>query len=206
VDHSRGYIWRRLTDKQRHELLKWRLDRKRPWHSPPHVRVPQTAIHLTAACYEHKPYIGTSLDRMCDFTECLLAHLKSIVREILAWCVLPNHYHVLVLTENNLELVRSVGRFHGLTSYKWNAEEGLRGRRVFFRCLDKPIRSERHLHATVNYIHHNPVRHQYVRRWLDWPWSSAHDYFESLGREELMRRWREYPVLNMGRTWDPPDL
>ncbi|NLH73387.1 MAG: hypothetical protein GX456_10065 [Verrucomicrobia bacterium] len=58
----------------------------------------------------------------------------------------------------------------------------------------------------MNYIHNNPVRHHYVRRWLDWPWSSAHDYFESLGREEVMRRWREYPMLNMGMTWDPPEL
>jgi hypothetical protein len=30
------YRWRRLTPKQRAELLAWRKARGHPWHSPPH--------------------------------------------------------------------------------------------------------------------------------------------------------------------------
>jgi putative transposase len=68
------------------------------------------------------------------------------------------------------------------------------------------MKSERHFWATLNYVLHNAVRHSYVERWQDWPYSSAAQYLEEVGREEAERRWREYPVLDYGNDWDPPEL
>ncbi len=201
-----SYLWRQLTADQRQELLSWRTERKLPRHSPPHVRVNQSAIHLSAACYEHQPYIGACLERLDSFTHELIVHIEADGHQVAAWCVLPNHYHVLVLTGDNLALVRVIGGLHGRMSHAWNGEEGTRGRKVFFRCIDKPVCSERHFQATVNYIHNNPVHHGYVERCVDWPWSSARAYLEALGDAEVCRRWREYPVLDMGRNWDAAEL
>jgi putative transposase len=53
---------------------------------------------------------------------------------------------------------------------------------------------------------HNAVRHGYVERWQDWPYSNATHYLAEVGREEAERRWREYPVLDYGNDWDPPEL
>jgi putative transposase len=64
------------------------------------------------------------------------------------------------------------------------------------------MKSERHFWATLNYVHHNPVKHRYVKRWVDWPWSSAARYLEEVGREEAERIWSEYPVLDYGKQWD----
>ncbi len=80
------------------------------------------------------------------------------------------------------------------------------GRKVFFRVADRAMRSERHFLATLNYVHHNPVRHGYVARWTDWPWSSASEYFSRVGWSEAERRWREYPIGDYGRGWDDADL
>jgi putative transposase len=60
--------------------------------------------------------------------------------------------------------------------------------------------------ATLNYVHSNPVHHGYVRRWTDWHWSSAAEYLESIGRDEAARLWKEYPVMDYGKKWDPSDL
>ena len=68
------------------------------------------------------------------------------------------------------------------------------------------MRSEAHIYATVNYIHHNPVHHGYVERWQEWPYSSAADYLESVGGDEAARRWREYPILDFGKGWDDPEM
>ncbi len=68
------------------------------------------------------------------------------------------------------------------------------------------MRSERHFWATLNYVHNNPVRHGYVERCQDWPFSSAREFLEQMGRKEAERIWREYPVLNYGEGWDDPDL
>ena len=64
------------------------------------------------------------------------------------------------------------------------------------------MRNEDHFWATMNYIHHNPVKHGYVSRWDEWDWSSATDFMESVGREEAMRIWKDHPLLDYGKGWD----
>ena len=58
--------------------------------------------------------------------------------------------------------------------------------------------------ATIssNYIHNNPVKHGYVEKWQHWPFSSAAWYLEHKGREWVLDLWREYPVLDYGKSWD----
>ena len=199
------YLWRQLTPEQRVELLAWRKKLERPWHSPPHERVPQTCFHLSAACYEHQPWIGATPQRMNAFSSAWLVFLAQATARVHAWCVLPNHYHVLLETFDNLALIAATGQFHGHTSHAWNGEDDSRGRKVFYRAIDKPVWSDRHFLATLNYIHHNPVHHRYVARWQDWPWSSAPSYLEAKGSEEARRVWLQYPILDMGRNWDEPD-
>ena len=68
------YRWRRLTPKQRAELLAWRKGRGQPWHSPPHrPNFGHLRFHITAACFEHQPCIGHRPGRMDDFARDLLA-------------------------------------------------------------------------------------------------------------------------------------
>ncbi|HEY9175395.1 MAG TPA: hypothetical protein VI136_24175 [Verrucomicrobiae bacterium] len=205
MPHPR-YLWRQLTPEQRADLLAWRKKQERPWHSPPHARVPQTCFHLSAACFEHQPWIGVTPERMDSFSSALLEMLGEVTTQLHAWCVLPNHYHALVSTPDNLALITAAGKFHGRTSHAWNGEEHCRGRKVFFRAIDKPVRSDGHFWATLNYIHHNPVHHRYVTRWQDWPWSSACAYLQVTGEAEARRVWQEYPILDMGRNWDEPDV
>jgi putative transposase len=204
---SRHYIWRQLTPEQREELLIWRKARGYPWHSPPH-RPNYGHLHflISAACYEHAPHIGFSLYRMDSFAAALLDVLQQHSTRIVAWCVLPNHYHALVEAPNVLKLLYQLGRFHGRTSHAWNDEEGTRGRTVFCRSTERFMRSERHFFATVNYVHNNPVHHGYVRQWTDWMWSSAGEYLKLVGRAEAERVWKSYPLGDYGRKWDHADL
>jgi REP element-mobilizing transposase RayT len=90
--------------------------------------------------------------------------------ETFAWCVLPNHYHALVEAPDIKRLLHELGLLHGRTSHAWNGEEQTCGRKVFFRVVERAMRSDRHYWATLNYIHHNPVRHGYAECWTDWPW------------------------------------
>ncbi|MDB6029007.1 MAG: Transposase [Verrucomicrobiales bacterium] len=198
-----GYIWRDLTPIQREELLVWRKDNARPWHAPPH-RPNYGHLHflISAACYEHAPHIGHSLQRMDSFSATLLELFREHTTRTVAWCVMPNHYHALVEAPNILKLLYELGRFHGRTSRAWNGEENTRGRQIFHGAVERFMRSERHFFATVNYVHNNPVHHGYARLWTEWQWSSATDYLEQMGRTEAERVWKEYPVRDYGKTWD----
>ena len=122
--------------------------------------------------------------------------------ETYAWCILPNHYHVLVRTSDVEALRHALGQFHGRSSFTWNGEDQMRGRKVWHNCFERPIRSERHFWATVNYLHHNPVHHGYVEKWQDWLWSSAKQFLEQVGRDRAAEIWREYPILDYGKKWD----
>src|ERR1700746_2625036 len=118
-----GYRWRQLHQKKREELLEWRKARGHPLHSPPHrPNVGHLRFLVSAACYEHRHYIGQSLARMDNFARNLLGVLQAHANQTLAWCVLPNHYHALVQAADIKHLVYQLGRLHGRTSYACNAE------------------------------------------------------------------------------------
>jgi len=104
---------------------------------------------------------------------------------VYAWCILPNHYHVVVRTEQIELLLKEIGLFHGRSSFQWNGEDDQRGRKVWYNCFERPIKSDRHFWATLNYVHNNSVHHGYVQRWQDWPWSSATRFLEELGRDRV---------------------
>ena len=199
------YLWRKLTRKQRDDLLAWRKHQKMPWHRPPHRAGEQTRYHVTAACYEHRAYIGYSADRLQNFCGVLLATFRQQSALVHAWCVLPNHYHALIETNAILDLLGDLGRMHGRLSFQWNGEEGKRGRQIWCGAAERFMRNDAHFWATMNYVHHNPARHGYVERWQDWPFSSAPEYLTEFGRDEAARIWREYPVLEYGKGWDPPE-
>jgi len=201
------YLWRQLSEKQREELLAWRRTRGYPWHSPPHrPNFGHLRFLISASCFEHRHYIGYSRERMDNLSRDLLAVFATHTGQTFAWCVLPNHYHALVETPDVRALLRELGLLHGRTAHTWNGDEQARGRKVFFRAVERAMRSDRHYWATLNYVHHNPVRHGYVARWTDWPWSSATEYLAQTGVEEAKRIWQEYPLQDYGKDWDEPGM
>jgi putative transposase len=198
------YNWRQMTDLQRAEVLRLRQQLGQPWHGPPHG-LEAHWYHISAACYEHAPIAGESPERMADFERELLLVLRNECEQVSAWCLLPNHYHALVQAVSLRNVRACLGQLHGHTAFIWNQQEGLRGRTCWHRCLPKSVRSERHRWATLNYIHHNPVHHGYVRCWQDWPFSSAAAFLAAVGRARAEELWRRYPVLDFGAGWDNPD-
>jgi putative transposase len=201
------YLWRQLTPKQREELMAWRKGRGHPWHSPPHrPNFGHLRFLISTACYEHRHYIGHSPERMGGFSHDLLAVFAAHASRTFAWCVLPNHYHALVEATDVKSLLSALGQLHGRTSYVWNGDEKVRGRKVFYRAVERAMRSDRHFFATLNYVHHNPVRHGYAVRWLDWRWGSAAEYLAQTNGEEARRIWQDYPIRDYGEGWDDPEM
>lgn len=143
---------------------------------------------------------------MAAFEIDLLDETAADCKEVFAWVLLPNHYHLLVHSMDVKALLKTLGRLHGRTSYEWNGEDSSRGRTVWHRAAETFMKSERHFFVTLQYVLHNAVRHGYVDHWQDWPYSNASEYLSSIGRDEALRRWREYPLLNYGNDWNPPNL
>jgi len=197
------YNWRKMTEEERKETLELRRQKRHPWHSPPHLQQEgEYYFILTGTCYEHAPIVGGSPARMTELESEILSACETSGVELFAWCVLPNHYHILLKTDQIKTLRKRLAQAHGRTSRKWNLEDGAVGRKVWSNCLERPLQSERHFWASMNYIHHNAVHHGYVDNWQDWPFSSAGQFLETVGRERAAEIWREYPLLDYGKKWD----
>jgi len=188
------YRWRKLTPAQQEETLANRKRLQRPWHSPKHSKATNGTFLITATCFDHQPVIGYTADRMDEFTSELLDVIAAHSLRIDAWVVLPNHYHALVWTTAISNLLRDLGRLHGRTSHQWNGEDLKRGRQVWFNFPDRSVSTEDQHFRSIQYVHHNPVKHGLVSRWTDWKWSSAGEYLDSVGRDEATRLWKEYPI------------
>ena len=197
------YDWRKMSDLERQHALDVRRARNVPWHSPLHLDFEGVHYYLiSAACYEHAGIIGCSPQRMTECENEVLKTCHDFCLSLSAWCILPNHYHVLLKTHRIKELRHAIGHFHGRSSFTWNDEDNSRGRKVWHNCFERPIKSQRHFWASLNYVHHNPVYHGYVNHWQDWPWSSAREFLKDVGRTRALELWREYPILDYGKRWD----
>ncbi len=203
-DPKTMYRWRQWTPEQRKAILTERRQRKHPSHSPAHIVSDHTSIYLiTAACFEHAQVVGKSDDRLASFSSQLIEFMQIHCRTIFAWVVLPNHYHVLCDLIDIHSMFEELGKLHGRTSFEWNGEDGKRGRQTWCKATETAMKSEGHFYASRNYVLHNPVHHGYCAKWTEWPFSSAAEYLESIGRQQAIRFWQSYRLYDYGKDWDP---
>jgi putative transposase len=195
------YDYRKWNESQKLEAVAERASRRFPLHQPPHVKSSQQYRIITGTCFEHKRFLD-SPDRLEWFQRILLDSLESASFVVEAWIVLPNHYHLLVKVPELKPLAKLIGQIHGRTSFEMNRLDQRKGRKIWYQYTDRVMRSDRHYYTTINYLHHNPVKHGYVDKQNDWQWSSFHQYTKRHGRDWLLGLWRDYPVRDYGAKWD----
>ena len=92
--------------------------------------------------------------------------------EIWAYCLMPNHVHLLATPENEKALAKAIGEAHERYTRQINFEHNWRGHlwqgRFASVVLDGP-----HLLAAVRYVERNPVRARLCAQAWDYAWSSA---------------------------------
>ena len=196
------YEYRKMTPAEREEVLRQRRDRGYPLHGPPHPFRQVSRYLLTAANFEHAIIMAVP-NRSTDFETRLISTLRSLDAEVFGWVVLPNHYHALVSVESLDQVSAAPKQLHGATSREWNLADQQTGkRRVWYKFADRVIRNDAALYRALNYIHINPVKHEYVDDPYVWPWSSIHNYAEVYGCQWLRDKWKSYPPGNLGKGWD----
>ncbi|AYC34512.1 transposase [Pseudomonas cavernae] len=128
----------------------------------------------------------TLLTDHIDALRASIRHVRSLHPfGIPAMVVLPDHLHALwQLPENDCDyplrwslikagFSRAIGHSETVTlSRRLKRERGIWQRRYW----EHQIRDEQDLARHIDYIHGNPLKHGYVSRAVDWPYSSIHRY------------------------------
>ena len=116
--------------------------------------------------------------------------------EVWAYCLMPNHVHLIAVPQSKDGLARAIGEAHRRYTRRINFREGWRGYlwqgRFASFVMDEP-----YLLAAARYVELNPVRAGLVVDAADWTWSSAKAHLS--GRDD--RLVRVAPLLAMLTDW-----
>lgn len=94
-----------------------------------------------------------------------------------AYCLMGNHIHLLLQTEEEGEQLEQIFKRIGVRYVAWyNRKYGRTGHLFQDRFLSEPVDSEAYLWTVIPYIHQNPVKAKICRLPQEYPWSSYQEY------------------------------
>jgi REP-associated tyrosine transposase len=158
--------------------------------------VPDVPHHVTQRGNRRQPVFFSEED-YAAYRELMSAACTANDVRCFAWCLMPNHVHLILtpadpnglraaLAEAHRRYSRRINFAHGWTGYLWQG-----------RFASYPMEPA-HLMSAVRYVELNPVRAKLVGAAQDWRWSSARAHVS--GRPDgltdldalagLYRNWR----------------
>jgi putative transposase len=102
----------------------------------------------------------------------IAASCKAAEVEVWAYCLMPNHVHLILTPKDEDGLRGALAETHRRYSRRINEREGWTGYLWQGRFASAPM-DEQHLMACARYVELNPVRAGLAAGADDWPWSSA---------------------------------
>lgn len=112
-----------------------------------------------------------------------LRRMKKIAQRldiaVVAYCLLPNHYHLCVRQDGNVSAGQLPRRVFNSYSKWFNRRYGHSGTLFERRFQAKAVDDDAYLRTLCLYIHANPVRHGIALRPDLWPYSN---YVEWIGK------------------------
>ena len=173
-------------------------------HIPPHVYLDNNIYFITANTLGHRPLFHTD-EKLHMLSGRINVSCREVNADLIAWVALPNHYHLLLKVKSGDSLPIIIHGIHGGSSYVLNTMDNVRGREIWWNYREYCPKNEKDLWTHFNYIHHNPVKHGYVRniQELDkYRFSSYRRYLDTWGYESLMLKFEEYPIVGYS-VYDP---
>jgi len=110
---------------------------------------------------------------VAGMVEAALLHFDGERYRLLAWCVMPNHVHVLMETLEGFPLADMLHSWKSFSAKQANKILGRAGEFWQREYFDRYIRHAEHFQQAIVYIEENPVKAGLAKVKTEWPWSSA---------------------------------
>jgi len=133
--------------------------------------VPGVPHHVTQRGNRREDVFFSGTDR-AHYLELLREYSVRAGLELLGYCVMTNHLHLVVVPEYENSLARVLKPVNLRYAQHVNRRKGASGRVWQGRFYSCPM-DERHCLVTVRYVEQNPVRTHVVGKAEDYDWSSA---------------------------------
>lgn len=106
------------------------------------------------------------------FTALLKQMLERFTIDLYAYCLMPNHFHLLVKAEKGEDLSRGMQWFTTTHVRRYHRHYGTSGHLWQGRYKSFPVRDDEQLLTVTRYVEGNPVRAGLVETAAGWVWSS----------------------------------
>ena len=142
------------------------------------------------------------------YRELLRIYSSRYGTAIWAYCLMPNHVHVIAVPARENSLHLTFQATHGTYARHLNERCERRGHAFqarFFSC----VLEDDHLHNAIRYVENNPVRARLAEVAAEYPWSSAAAHVHG-SEDALLSRcrlldttgdWRDYLCLAEEQGW-----
>ena len=135
------------------------------------VIVPGLPHHVTQRGNRREPIFFEDGDQEV-YRDLLAEQVRKRGVEVWAYCLMPNHVHLILTPSDEAGLGLAVGEAHRRYTNFVNARGRWTGH-LFQSRFASVVMDEDHLLAAARYVPMNPVRARLVARAEVWPWSSA---------------------------------
>ncbi len=162
------------------------------------IVVPGIPHHITQRGNRQMPIFFSDDDRRYYLATLTKACAVQAVK-CLAWCLMDNHVHLILLPPTADALRAALASSHTKYAQHVNLRQGLTGH-LFQGRFASYAMDDAHLMVAVRYVENNPVKAGLVAEAADWRWSSARAHLSgeddgltnvaAIGRH--VANWRAY--------------
>jgi putative transposase len=174
--HDRGYIphfdantlLQHVVFRTNGSLPKFVLDQIQSVNS-------QTGRAMMDSALDHSPDGSTfSEPEFANIMQDSLLYFDGKRYDLQAWCVMPNHVHVVVIVYSDALLSKVVQSWKQATARQVNRILGRTGHVFALDYFDRFVRNLPQAERLIHYVEANPVKAGLCATAHDWRWSSAH--------------------------------
>jgi putative transposase len=126
------------------------------------------------------------------FEKILLEAVERTQMRLLAYCLMPNHWHLLVWPRHEGELSEFVGWLTLTHTQRWHAHRKSTGSGHVYQGRFKsfPVQEDAHFYTVARYVERNALRANLVRRAEQWRWGSLFRWQRGGAEDEkLLAAW-----------------
>lgn len=111
---------------------------------------------------------------------------------LLAYCVMPNHWHLLLWPRTDAQISETLRWLTVTHTQRWHAAHGTAGTGPLYQGRFKsfPVQTDAHFLAVARYVERNALRANLVRRAENWRWGSLWRQYQSDAKaRDILSDW-----------------
>ncbi|MFH1576267.1 MAG: transposase [Candidatus Margulisiibacteriota bacterium] len=125
-------------------------------------------MYFITICTFEKQSFFTCEEAVKDVLCCLKQEADGFLFTIYAYCFMPDHLHLLLISDEDADLVKFMKMFKQKSSYYFKKQNGKKLWQGSY--FDHVIRKEKQINDIAGYIFYNPVRKKMVDDFREYPY------------------------------------